>query len=107
MSANVGPRPNEMASNILIGNAKAVTEVQLNLENLSEEEKELILKVLERDKLIQNELSIQLQSSPNEKLSTDDELISGQLVQGLYEFLSNQTYCNYITNGSCICLKYF
>ena len=84
MSANVGPRPNEMASNILIGNAKAVTEVQLNLENLSEEEKELILKVLERDKLIQNELSVQLQISTNEKSSTDDESTSGELIKGLH-----------------------
>ena len=84
MSANVGSRPNEMASNILIGNAKAEAEVQLNLTNLSEEEKELILKVLERDKLIQNELSVQLQISTNEKSSTDDESTSGELIKGLH-----------------------
>ena len=87
MSANVGSRPNEMASNILIGNAKAEAEVQLNLTNLSEEEKELILKVLERDKLIQNELSVQLQISTNEKSSTDDESTSGELIKGLHIFL--------------------
>ena len=84
MRANAGSRPNEMASNILIGNAKAEAEVQLNLTNLSEEEKELILKVLERDKLIQNELSVQLQISTNEKSSTDDESTSGELIKGLY-----------------------
>ena len=84
MSANVGSRPNEMASNILIGNAKAEAEVQLNLTNLSEEEKELILKVLARDKLIQNELSVQLQISTNDKKSTDDESISGELIEGLF-----------------------
>ena len=84
MNANVGSRPNEMASNILIGNAKAEAEVQLNLTNLSEEEKELILKVLARDKLIQNELSVQLQISTNDKKSTDDESISGELIEGLF-----------------------
>ena len=84
MRANAGSRPNEMASNILIGNAKAEAEVQLNLTNLSEEEKELILKVLERDKLIQNELSAQLQISTNEKSSTDDESTSGELIKGLH-----------------------
>ena len=83
MSANVGSRPNEMASNILIGNAKAEAEVQLNLTNLSEEEKELILKVLARDKLIQNELSVQLKLSTNDKKSADDESISSELIEGL------------------------
>ena len=87
MRANAGSRPNEMASNILIGNAKAEAEVQLNLTNLSEEEKELILKVLERDKLIQNELSVQLQISTNEKSSTDDESTSGEIIKGLHIFL--------------------
>ena len=82
MRANAGSRPNEMASNILIGNAKAEAEVQLNLTNLSEEEKELILKVLERDKLIQNELSLQLQIST--KSRTDDESTSGELTKGLH-----------------------
>ena len=53
MKANVLSRQNAMASNILIGNAKAEEEVQLNLLDLSENEKELILKVLERDKLLQ------------------------------------------------------
>ena len=84
MRANAGSRPNEMASNILIGNAKAEAEVQLNLTNLSEDEKELILKVLERDKLIQNELSVQLQISTNEKSSTDDESTSGEFIKGLF-----------------------
>ena len=84
MSANVGSRPNEMASNILIGNAKAEAEVQLNLTNLSEEEKELILKVLARDKLIQNELSVQLQISTNDKKTTGDESSSGGLIAGLF-----------------------
>ena len=87
MRASAGLRPNEMASNILIGNAKAEEEVQLNLTNFSEEEKELILKVLERDKLIQNELSVQLQISTNDKKSTCDESISGELIEGLH-------YCN-------------
>ena len=84
MKAGARSRPNEMASNILIGNAKAEAEVQLNMTNLSEEEKELILKVLARDKLIQNELSVQLEISRNEKRSTEEGSISSELIEGLH-----------------------
>ena len=72
-----------MASNILIGNAKAEEEVQLNLLDLSENEKELILKVLERDKLLQNELSVQLQLSTTEKINSKDELFSDAQDKGM------------------------
>ena len=65
----VSSRSNEMAHNILIGNAKAEAEVCLNLTNLSIEEKNLILKVLERDKLIQKEISDQLRLSQTKDLS--------------------------------------
>ena len=83
MKANVLSRQNAMASNILIGNAKAEEEVQLNLLDLSENEKELILKVLERDKLLQNELSVQLQLSTTEKINSKDELFSDAQDKGM------------------------
>ena len=55
--------PKEMACNILIGNSKAEAEIQANLSDLSTEEKELIIKVMERDKRIQKEICDQLQIS--------------------------------------------
>ena len=61
MSVYIGAK--EMASNILIGNSKAEAEIQVNLSDLSAEEKELIIKVMERDKLIQKEICDQLQKS--------------------------------------------
>ena len=69
MKSQVSSRSNEIANNILIGNAKAEVEVHLNLTDLSTEEKDHILKVLERDKLIQNEISVQLQLSPTKEES--------------------------------------
>ena len=65
IKSQVSSRSNEIANNILIGNAKAEAEVYLNLTNLSIEEKNLILKVLERDKLIQNEIKSHKNELPN------------------------------------------
>ena len=69
VKSQVSSRSNEIANNILIGNAKAEVEVHLNLTDLSTEERVLILKVLERDKLIQNEISAQFQLSPTKEES--------------------------------------
>ena len=53
-----------MATYLLKGNAKAEADVQSYLTHLSPEEQEVIQKVLERDRKLQDEISTTLQLSP-------------------------------------------
>ena len=60
-----------MATFLLKGNAKAQADVQYHLTNLSPEEKEVIQKVLERDRKLQNEISTTFQLFPEKSPSIE------------------------------------
>ena len=64
MSSSKQQLPKEMVNCIILGNIKAEADVQSCLENLSEEEKMVIENVLKRNKVLQNQISIQLELSP-------------------------------------------
>ena len=83
MSVYIGAK--EMASNILIGNSKAEEEIQVNLSDLSAEEKELIIKVMERDKIMQKEICGQLQISPMENFDNITRFNSDKLSEPEFE----------------------
>ena len=63
MSSTNKQIPKEMANCIILGNSKAEAVVQSCLENLSEEEKMVIESVLKRNKMLQNQITNQLDLS--------------------------------------------
>jgi hypothetical protein len=64
MSSSKQPLSKEMVNCIILGNIKAEADVQSCLDNLSEQEKMVIESVLKRNKVLQNQISNELELSP-------------------------------------------